>query len=86
MADHGKDDGRPGPLAHIVPPFPGANHLSGQKTGSSGVHNVNGQVFSNGAGKNLKTVGQGHKLGIGEILANSANCSVRERVWKLSPV
>jgi hypothetical protein len=54
-----------------------------QKLAQSGDHNVNGQVFPNGAGKNRKTVVQGHELDIGEI---SANCSVRERFWKLSPV
>jgi hypothetical protein len=53
-----------------------------------GVHNVNGQVLSNGAGKNRSRnlVAQGHKLDIGRISANPADGSVRERVWKLPPV
>jgi hypothetical protein len=51
-----------------------------------GVCNVNGQVLSNGAGKNRNVVAQGHELDVSEISANPANCLVREPVWKLSPV
>jgi hypothetical protein len=57
-----------------------------KKLAQFGVRNVNGQVLSNGAGKNRNLVAQRYKLDIGEISANPANCSVREPVWKLSPV
>jgi hypothetical protein len=57
-----------------------------KKRAQFGVRNVNGQVLSNGAGKNRNLVTQGHKLDIGEFSANLANCSVREPVWKLPPV
>jgi hypothetical protein len=57
-----------------------------RKLAQFGVRNVNGQVLSNGAGKDRNLVAQGHELDIGEISNNSANCSVREPVWKLPPV
>jgi hypothetical protein len=57
-----------------------------RKLAQFGVRNVNGQILSNGACKNRNLVGQVHKLDIGEISANPANCPVREPVWKVPPV
>jgi hypothetical protein len=47
-----------------------------------GIRNANGQVLSNGAGKNRNMVARGHELDMGEVSANPANCSVRELVLK----
>jgi hypothetical protein len=57
-----------------------------KKLAQFGVRNVNEQIFLNGGGKNRKLVAQGHKLDIGEISANPANCAAGERVWKLPPM